>query len=180
VIAALPATVYRVTRAAFAGTVEDALSGAGGLYDDGRWHRRGSHILYTSESTTLSMYERLVHADELFSERRTDRVMLAIALPRVSTMVLTEAEVAAGDPHWRCEGSLFCRAFGDRWLVSRASCALIVPSAADPNAANILLNPEHTEYRQIVAANCAMVSQDLEPDPRLAPMVQAHRRAAGA
>lgn len=178
-IAVLPPTVFRVTRAAYAGTVEDALSGVGGLHDDGRWHRKGAPILYTSESSTLSMYERLVHADEMFAERRTDRVMLEINLPSVSAMRFTAEELAAEDAAWRREGSLYCRNLGAEWLKTRASCALIVPSAADPRAANIILNPVHPEYRAIVDANRPIARQAIEPDPRLAPLV-AQRRAAGA
>ena len=178
-IAALPLTAFRVTRAAYAGTVEEALSGVGGLHDDGRWHRKGSRILYTSESSTLCMYERLVHADEMFAERRTDRVMLEINLPPVSVMSFAADELAAEDAEWRREGSLYCRSLGAEWLKARASCALIVPSAADPRAANIILNPAHSEYRAIVDANRPIARQAIEPDPRFAPLV-AQRRAAGA
>lgn len=92
-IAGLPPRVYRVTRPQFARTVEEALSGAGGLYDDGRWHKKGSPVLYTSESSTLCMMERLVHADELFTDQRPDRILLPIALPAISFVRVTAEQL---------------------------------------------------------------------------------------
>jgi RES domain-containing protein len=80
----LPELVFRVTRSDYAKTVGDALSGIGGLHDDGRWHSQGRRIVYTSESSTLCLLERLVHADEWIAERQSDRVMLRLIMPEVS------------------------------------------------------------------------------------------------
>ncbi len=104
-IAGLPPKVFRVTRPQFARTAEEALSGAGGLYDDGRWHKKGSRVVYTSESSTLCMVERLVHADELFTDQRPDRVLLPIQLPAVSFSRITPEQLAERDPNWREEGA---------------------------------------------------------------------------
>ena len=57
--ASLPPVVYRITREAFAPSTAEALSGIGGLKDDGRWHSVGRPILYSSSSSSLCLLERL-------------------------------------------------------------------------------------------------------------------------
>lgn len=39
----------------------NALSGAGGLFAEGRWHFQGAPIVYTASSRSLAMLERLVN-----------------------------------------------------------------------------------------------------------------------
>ena len=41
------------------------------------------------------------------------------------------------------------RSIGDRWLTSRVSAALRVPSAVIAQEYNVLLNPAHPEYSQV-------------------------------
>lgn len=176
--AALPSKVYRVTRPQFARTADEAFSGEGGLHDDGRWHEKGSPVLYTSDSSTLCMMERLVHADELFTDQRPDRVLLAIDLPAISFVRITAAQLAARDGDWRAEGSLICRNLGASWIETGVSCALVVPSAVNPLATNIILNPAHREYGAIVEANRALVFEPLHPDRRLAPFVAQRRQTS--
>ena len=49
--------VYRLAKTPF---IRD-LRGTGGLYGSGRWHRRGTPILYTSENASLPMLEFLAN-----------------------------------------------------------------------------------------------------------------------
>jgi RES domain-containing protein len=173
-----PSTVYRVTRAQYARTVDDALSGIGGVHDNGRWHSKGEKIVYTSESSTLCLIERVAHADEWLAERRTDRVMLAIKLPDVSFLQFTQEDLAAQDRNWRTTGSLFCRHLGDQWLRRGSSCALIVPSAVNPGDSNILLNPSHPDYQAILDINKGLIGSAIEPDERISSMIRGQRAAA--
>lgn len=161
----------------YAKTVEDALSGLGGLHDPGRWHSKGRKIVYTSASSTLCLLERLVHADEWIAERHRDRVMLTLALPSVSYFWYQAAELAARDSGWRIEGNAFCRNLGDAWLAGGAACALMVPSAADQSAFNILLNPLHPEFSAVLAANTPLNRAAIELDERVVSLAQSRRRS---
>ena len=173
--AALPEKVYRVTRSDYARTADDALSGVGGLFDEGRWHSKGRKIVYTSESSTLCLVERLVHADEWIAERHPDRVMLTIIVPPVSWVAVTSEDLSAHDPGWRAEGNLLCRRLGDAWLTRQGSCALLVPSAVNPADHNILFNPLHPEFPDVTAANAALKIDSLEPDERIVQLASAYR-----
>ena len=175
--AGLPAKVYRVTRPHFARSPEEALSGEGGLHDDGRWHIKGRRVLYTSDSSSLCTLERLAHADEMFGAMRPDRILLHIMLPPVSVVTVTAAQLATRDPNWRDEGSLLCRNIGAAWLDAAKHCALLVPSAVNPRDANIILNPAHADYSAILAANRDLFNEPLHPDPRFIPILEAQLRA---
>ena len=177
-IPAPPARVYRITRFEYADTTEKALSGIGGLHDDGRWHARGRRIVYTAQSSTLCLLERLVHADEWIANRRPDRVMLTIALPPVSWTGFTAQELARHDPRWRREGSPLCRNLGDAWLASARTCAMVVPSAANPGDCNVLLNPLHADFAAILAANAVLERVPVELDERVVALARARRLSA--
>ncbi len=174
----LPSTVFRVTNNDYAVSAAMALSGIGGVHEKGRWHSRGNKIVYTSQSSSLSLLERLVHADEWIAERHVDRVMLTIKVPRVSWTGLSAEELASRDPNWRLEGNTSCRRFGDNWLASVASCALAVPSAANPSDYNILFNPLHGDFVKIIAANEPLETAFVELDERVVSLAQARRTAA--
>lgn len=175
VTADLPSKVFRVTRADYAATAEVALSGIGGLHAEGRWHSRGRRIVYTSQSTTLCLLERLVHADEWIAERHPDRVMLSLNIPEASCFKYEASELSARDPLWRSEGNLFCRRLGDHWLASKASCAMMVPSAANQADFNILFNPEHPEFAMVLSANDPLVSAPVELDERVVDLARQRR-----
>lgn len=175
-IAKPPATVFRVTRDKYAGTTADALSGNGGLFDNGRWHSQGRRIIYTSESTTLCLMERLVHADEWIAERHPDRLMLKIGLPDSISFIRYQAsDLATQDPFWRQEGSRLCRALGDLWLQKCVSCALVVPSAVNPSDSNILLNPLHDDFAAVLKLNEPLQSELVDPDERVVLLAKARR-----
>lgn len=53
-----PFIAWRITRAEFA---ISALSGQGGLYADGRWHRAGQPVVYMASTWSLAALEVFVH-----------------------------------------------------------------------------------------------------------------------
>lgn len=175
-----PPQVFRVTRADFANSAVDALSGIGGLYDAGRWHTLGQRIVYTAAESSGCLLERLVHGDEWIAERHRDRVMLTIAMPNVSHTHYTADEIALHDPLWQTEGNSVCKRIGDRWISDGIYCALIVPSAANPHAANILMNPLHPHFARIIAANDPLASEPLNLDARVVSLARHHRSAGRA
>lgn len=48
--------VYRITN-----MEHEALNGNGGLFGSGRCHRKGDLVVYTSEHTSLSAWDKIVH-----------------------------------------------------------------------------------------------------------------------
>lgn len=169
--------VFRVTHSDFAKSVTEALSGNGGLYDTGRWHTQGHRIVYTAAESSGCLLERLVHGDEWIAERDRDRVMLTIAVPPVSYTHYTPEEISAYDPLWQKEGNLTCRRLGDSWLTKGRYCALIVPSAANPLTANILMNPLHPEFAEVIAANNTLDSVPLSLEERVVSLARSYRAA---
>jgi RES domain-containing protein len=178
-ITSLPPEVFRVTKSTYATSAAKALSGVGGLHDDGRWHTKGHPIVYTAQSSTLCLLERLVHADEWIADRHPDRVMLTLTLPPVSWTGFDASELQSHDPHWRIEGSLLCKRLGDHWISSGRTCCLVVPSAANPGDYNLLLNPAHSDFQQILSANTVLRSAPVELDERIVSLAL-QRRSAGA
>lgn len=177
----LPAKVFRITRGGYAKTADEALSGIGGLHDNGRWHTRGRKIIYTGESSSVCLLERLVHADEWIADRLPGRVVLSLKVPAVSFTHYAAAEIAAEDPNWRDEGNSTCRALGDRWLAQNLYCAMIIPSAADPMAYNVLFNPAHPDTAAVIAANSPLLATAIDLDDRVVSLAQERRaRAARA
>lgn len=177
-ITMLPLHVYRVTKADFITSTTQALSGLGGVYDGGRWHTKGQPIVYTAADSSGCLLERMVHGDEWISDRHPDRVMLTLAMPRVSTTYYTAAELGKVDAHWKSEGNSTCVRLGDAWLSARRHCALIIPSAANPHSANILLNPAHADFGQIIAANDPLISEQIDLDDRVVALVRRNKSTA--
>ncbi len=171
-ITSLPTHVFRVTKSTFTTSTSIALSGLGGVYDGGRWHTKGQRIVYTAADSSGCLLERMVHGDEWIADRHPDRVMLTITMPRVSTTYYTADEISKADPHWKKEGNATCVGLGDRWLAAGDHCALIIPSAANPHSANILLNPAHTDFSEIIAANDPLVSAPVDLDDRVVMLVR--------
>jgi RES domain-containing protein len=175
---ALPSLVYRITRGIYARSAAEALSGIGGLHSDGRWHSQGKPIVYTGESSSVCLLERLVHADEWIADRLPDRVVLALNMPAVSFTHYTAAELALVDANWRQEGNAMCRSLGDSWLIQGKYCVMIVPSAADPMARNLLINPAHAQAASFVTANLTLSVTPVDLDDRVVSLAQKRRASS--
>jgi RES domain-containing protein len=136
--------LWRICRSAHA-----ALDGAGGLYNSGRWHDRGTPILYTSSTPSLSALEYLVHVDPDLAP--SDLVLLEIHVADNDVSAITRARKDLLDPStispdWRLSpGPPELRTFGTAWVRSRSSVTLCVPSAVVPVGIdvefNALINP---------------------------------------
>jgi RES domain-containing protein len=122
------------------------LDGRGGLLASARWHSLGRPILYLAESSAGALLEVLVHL-ELDLE----------LLPPSYSLLKTEApqhikmkQISPADlpRHWRSDQAI-TREIGDRWLASRETVLMRVPSVIVPETFNVVLNPEHTDARQI-------------------------------
>jgi len=131
--------LHRIATASFAGTAETAFSGQGGVHGSGRWHHRGLAVVYTAAHRSLALLEILAHLDP----RWPLQPMVAWEIEVPETFIHT-ADDLPGD--WKSNPDA-TRTYGDAWLASGRSAALLVPSVIVPVEANVLLNPIHPDFR---------------------------------
>ncbi|MGC2244988.1 MAG: RES family NAD+ phosphorylase [Terriglobales bacterium] len=133
---------WRICRAIHAA---GAFSGDGARLYGGRWNSQGVRIVYASSSLALAAVETFVHFEP--NLRPDDLVSIEVEIPdRLATERI--------DPHslprrWYELRDDSLRAIGDRWVRSGKTVALHVPSAAIRREWNVLLNPEHAEFRKL-------------------------------
>ena len=130
------------------GRSKKPLSGEGGLYASGRWHKAPRRIIYTSASLALASLEILVHVDP---DLARDLVAVAIDVPESVAVaqlnVRRVAEILAASPAPRSLQKL-----GDAWLDGLTAAVLCVPSALVPSELHYLLNPLHPDARHFKVA----------------------------
>jgi RES domain-containing protein len=133
--------VWRLCKKAHA-----AFDGEGARRAGGRWNRRGTPVVYASQSLSLAALELLVHADPAFLP--ADLVAIAADVPDA---LAVEPIEAAGLPRdWRrypAPEALADR--GSDWARAGRTPVLSVPYAVVPQERNFLLNPAHPDFGRI-------------------------------
>ena len=114
-----------------------SLDGVGGLYTDGRWHRRGSRIVYSASTISLAVLESRVHHETA----PLGWVALELLIPDELVEKLDQSLLPAG---WSIDRTS-TQDIGETWLQSKRSAVLGVPSVIVPTELNFLLNPLHPE-----------------------------------
>jgi len=114
------------------------LSGAGGLRAPGRWHERGSRVVYLADTPAGALLESCVHTSA--GDVPPKYTLLAVF---VAKDVPTETVDATALPSDWADGLEVTREIGSAWLRSQRSALLRVPSALVPATFNYLLNPLH-------------------------------------
>lgn len=132
--------VYRITNEAY----KNDISGNGAALFGSRWNSKGTHLLYTSQSISLSILESLVHL------KRKDippaQYLLHIQLPAEKEIAeISYTKIKKG---WREELD-YTQWIGDQFIQNKKSLFLKVPSAIVPQESNVLLNPFHTEFKKV-------------------------------
>jgi len=123
------------------------LNGEGGLRASGRWHSKGKPVVYLAESPAGAMLEHIIHlmdwyeGGELPSTYRLLRISVLEEVP-VTTLTINE-------PSDWTEQIERTRQMGNQWLESRETALAKVPSAILPFTWNYLLNPLHSDAKQV-------------------------------
>jgi RES domain-containing protein len=125
---------------------ENAFDGEGARIYGGRWNSPGRRLVYTSGSLALAALETLVHLD------------VALPLPRflAFSLTLTHADIASAalPVSYSFNGPLpdltATRKLGDAWLEDGRHLAFSVPSAIVPQEFNLLINPLHPRFTEVV------------------------------
>jgi RES domain-containing protein len=145
----------------YAPNLRIALNGYGGLFAEGRWHRKGQPVVYAGSSRAICLLERTVHLETGVAGADADLVSFDLVIPDNVRRDLLSPDMLesrlrtpgpGGPPDWRASNHPLCH-IGSAWLQSGRSCVLVVPSAVIPDEANHLLNPNHPDLAKIIAAN---------------------------
>ncbi len=135
--------VWRLARKLFAPTPAEAYNGTGARLGGGRWNSRTIAMAYASENAALAFAEYFANLPQTMAP--TDLQFFPALVP--DDCILPSPTLPTG---WDAVPAGFVSAhFGDEWIASRASLALIVPSVLVPNV-NILINPAHDDFQRIV------------------------------
>ena len=150
--------VYRIAKASFSMD----LTGLGARLNGGRWNRKGTEMVYTSESRALASLEFLVHVP--FSLLPPDLMIISIDIP--SGLSIEHVSLTDLPTNWRSSPAPAALAeFGSTWAKSNRSLILRVPSAIVDAEFNILINPNHPDIREIIIKKieaCSIDSRLLE------------------
>jgi RES domain-containing protein len=146
-----------VLRAAYARTPFD---GEGAYRYGGRWSSPGTRLAYASEHQSLAMLEYFVHLDP---EDPPDDLVLATAdVPE--SLSRERVEASALPANWReTPAQPRLALIGDEFVKKAENCVLIVPSALAVSENNWLINPQHSEFKQITVNR----AEPLRYDPRM-------------
>ena len=132
--------VYRISKCQYI----DDLKGTGSAAYTGRWHSKGTYILYTAASPSLALLESVVH---LSSIPLQDYCMISLKLPDDNVLVM---EIASLPPYWAdnpAHPSLCI--IGDKFAKANKYLAMKIPSAIIPEEYNILINPNHKDFERV-------------------------------
>ena len=124
-----------------------AFEGIGSKKAGGRWNSPGRAVVYTSENRATAALKILVHVRRA-QLLRDAYIMFKLDVPDELVSVLDLHALARGwDAPIETSSSTD---IGDAWFDARASVALRVPSVVIRGETNLLLNPEHPNFGQVV------------------------------
>ncbi len=134
--------LYRIAKTKY---VND-LTGMGARIGGGRWNKKGTALVYTSESISLSILEVLVHTSP-----GTIPDDLSILILKISKKAsINKIEIGSLPDNWKQYPALLHLAeLGSKWAVNNDSLLLRVPSVVAEGEFNILINPNHPEIKLV-------------------------------
>lgn len=134
-------TVYRLTKAEYAGT---AFRGSRGR---GRWHEQGVPMVYAADQPATALLETLVHAGRA-DLLTADYVLFEIELDEdADLLTLPDADLPPDWRDWPWPAST--QEIGTFWHERQDSVALSIPSAVIPMHRNVLLNIQHPRFARL-------------------------------
>jgi RES domain-containing protein len=144
--------VWRLTKKKHLAT---AMTGQGAKENGGRWNSIGTPIVYTSENIALSVLDTLANRDKLKTLRTV--LILDIHIPDDLILSLDEALKKLSvrlnkywyeeelDPRWVSSS----QKVGNEWQKSGISCVLMVPNTIVRMEHNLLVNPDHLDFKRV-------------------------------
>ncbi len=134
-------TVYRIDKE----SRHNFLTGEGARLNGGRWNSSGMAMVYTSLNRATTYMEALVNWTLPSLPKK--RVIVQIEIPE--TIVISDLTESL-PMNWNIYPYIpFTQTCGDNWLKRCSHLCLKVPSAAVADEWNILINPAHSQFKQI-------------------------------
>ena len=148
--------VWRITKKKYA---LDRI-GVGAMKVGGRWNSIDVPIIYTGMSVEIAALEKLVHISD---ELPDDLVLTSISLPDNATLYW-DVQLNALPKGWSdMPSSTAAQKFGNDFIAAGKYLGIIVPSAVIPEGRNMLINPNHPQFKHAEYA----VVRDFKYDGRL-------------
>lgn len=124
--------------------------GFGSTLGDGRWHAGctgAQQVVYCASSRALCQLERRVHCNGAMPR---NMALIRLEVPAKADLkpYLISVIDLALPADWR-QNQGATQAIGMRWLASKLSLGLWVPSFVEPAENNLLLNPVHPDYAKV-------------------------------
>jgi RES domain-containing protein len=124
----------------------EAFSGEGSRLFGGRWNRKGTSVVYLSDTLALAALEQFIHLGR--QGLHISFVYFDVVIPDSVSIASVEAHALPKD--WRREPPPdSTQDLGTRWAESGSSALVRVPSAVVPVGFNYLLNIKHPDVKKI-------------------------------
>lgn len=145
--------MYRIAGSRF---IND-LSGEGARIYGGRWNSKGTSVLYTSINRSLATLEVLANVTN--ENLPIDLCLAEIKIPdnaEVKTVSLSELP-----EDWDSyPAPLILSKFGNEWIKENKKLCFRVPSAVVNKEWNILINPNHQQFKDVKIMNVDKIEFD--------------------
>ncbi|ANH82253.1 hypothetical protein A8C56_15930 [Niabella ginsenosidivorans] len=133
--------VYRLVNAPY----REDISGFGAFLFGGRWNSKGVYALYTFEHISLAALEIVVNFDRGLYSLRMNYYLLTIEVPESPGV---QVQPAILKDKW-VEDMEYTQFMGDQFLLHRSHLMMRVPSAIIPEESDVLLNPQHPDFKKV-------------------------------
>jgi len=132
--------VYRISKCQYI----DDLKGTGAANYAGRWHNKGTYVLYTAATASLALLESVVHMAKIPAD---GYCMICLEIPENNIQEIFVNNLPA---NWQAQPSPdILKSIGDSFIREGKFFALKLPSAIMPEDFNYLLNPNHPDASSI-------------------------------
>ena len=120
-------------------------TGEGSFLYGGRWNPKGYRVVYAAESRSLALCEHLSNLG--VNILLPNLYIVEIIIPEKISVLELSAKNFPED--WRKTLSSYCEGMGLSWLADAKTCIMKVPSAVIPEEYNYVINPLHSEAKNI-------------------------------
>lgn len=117
----------------------------GSKYGDGRWHNRGMWVVYSSESIALAKLEAIANGIKIPVERSLVEIEISDSAPLIEITIDDIPKNWKGFPYPPELAQII-----KQLIKSQEFVAALVPSAQSPREQNILLFPDHPDFKKYV------------------------------
>lgn len=152
-------TGWRIADPEFAKNAQEMLSGEGAFLHGGRWNTKGRRVVYLGGNLATASMELLVHLDSVSVLNCFFK--MEVTFDDNHIMHVDPDDLPDDWVHSSMEP--ITQIIGDDWLDNQESLILQIPSVVVESEYNYLLNPLHTDIKDIKIS-------DITPfkyDPRL-------------